>query len=346
MLLPVATVLTALAVSPVHKLEAPTLASLGDARAVAARTVTLDSAPRRLASASWWGGAYRVASGETVTVYVSSAYSGTETVWRQWAEFFAGLVHGQELGSMRAYIAPLDDVQEMCGSEHVIGCYGNQMLVTVGDSSAGEPPASVAAHEYGHHIAANRNNDPWPAVDWGTKRWATTMGICQRVAAGSAFPGDEGINYSFNPGEAFAESYRVLIETNGTAAGYTWPIVDLSFRPTPESLAALRQDVVQPWTGPSSTAIKGSFAGKRRTWTTSLATPLDGNLRLAVTVPGGGADDATLLSSDGRTVLSEARWNSGGGKLLEYRICGTRSLRVRVTRSGAPRRFTLRLARP
>jgi hypothetical protein len=26
-----------------------------------------------------------------------------------------------------------------------------------------------------------------------------------------AFPGDEGMNYSLNPGEAFAESYRVLV---------------------------------------------------------------------------------------------------------------------------------------
>ena len=37
-----------------------------------------------------------------------------------------------------------------------------------------------------------------------------------------AFPGNEGANYSLNPGEAFAESYRVLVETNGTAVGYDW----------------------------------------------------------------------------------------------------------------------------
>jgi hypothetical protein len=348
-LLPIATVLSALAVSTpgaeAPAFESPTLTGFGDGR-VAARTATLDAPPRHLAGASWWGGTYTVASGETVTVYVSRAYSEIDSVRRQWAEFFAGLVHGQELSLLRAYIAPLDEVQEMCGSEYVIGCYGGQMLVTVGDSSAGEPPASIAAHEYGHHIAANRNNEPWRALDWGTKRWATAMGICGRVKAGTAFPGDEGANYSFNPGEAFAESYRVLIETNGTAVGYDWPIVDPSFGPNVQTLEALREDVVHPWTSRVTRTLKGSFLGKRRSWTTSLATPLDGDLRVAVTVPDGGADDASLLSSDGRTVLSTAAWNSAGGKLLEYRICGTRSVRVRVTRAGAPRRFTLRLALP
>jgi hypothetical protein len=342
MLVPI--VLSALAVTA--PLESPTLASLGDGRVVEARTATLDAAPRRLAAAAWWGGTYTVTGGGTVTVYVSSSYPEDDAVGRQWAEFFAGLVHGQELSLLQAYIAPLPEVQEMCESEYVIGCYGAQTIVTVGDSSAGEPPASIAAHEYGHHIAANRNNAPWPAIDWGTKRWASAMRICGRVATGAAFPGDEEANYSFNPGEAFAESYRVLVQTNGTALGYDWPIVDPSFRPDAASLAALREDVVRPWTGPTVRVIKGSFAGRRQSWTTSLRTPLDGDLRIAVTVPGGGGDDATLLSADGRTILSRAAWSSAGGRILEYRVCGTRSVRLRVSRSGGPARFTLRVALP
>jgi hypothetical protein len=83
------------------------------------------------------------------------------------------------------------------------------------------------------------------------------MNICSRARAGMVFPGDEGMNYAFNPGEGFAEAYRVLIETNGTAVGYDWPIVDPSFRPDVEALAAIRADVFQPWTGPSTTAIRG-----------------------------------------------------------------------------------------
>jgi hypothetical protein len=327
------------------RLEAPTVAALDLNGMGTWQTGTLAVAPRRLAAASWWGGPYTVA-GEQVTVYVSATYPEADGVGRQWAEYFAGLVHGAELPMVKAYIAPLDEVAEMCGSDYVVGCYGGQTLITVGDSSAGYVPASIAAHEYGHHVAANRINAPWAAIDWGTKRWASYMNICSRTEAGMLFPGDEGMNYAFNPGEGFAESYRVLIETNGTAVGYDWPIVDPSFRPDVEALAAIREDVLHPWTQPRNMTIKGRFGAGSRTWSTQVATPLDGDARIAVTVPGGGADDVTLLSADGGRVLAKASWNSSGGKSLEYRICGARSLKVRVTRSGAAMRFTLRVVAP
>jgi len=219
--------------------------------------------------------------------------------------------------------------------------------VTVGDTTGGMVPMSVAAHEYGHHIAANRWNPPWLALDWGTKRWASLMGICARATAGTAFPGDEGANYSLNPGEGFAESYRGLAETTGTAFGYAWPLVDPSFRPGGEALAAVREDVLHPWAGPTAVTVRARFARRARVWSRVIATPLDGDLRIRIRVPGGGgADDVTLRASDGRTVLAKSTWDSSGGKAVAYRICGTRSLKVRVTRAGAARRFTLNVASP
>jgi hypothetical protein len=291
------------------------------------------------------GGPYALAGGQQVTVYVSAAYAEADGVGRQWAEYFAGLVHGTELPMLKAYVAPLSQVAEMCGSDYALGCYGGQTLITIGDSSSGYIPASIAAHEYGHHIAANRSNAPWAAISWGTKRWASYMNICSRAQAGTVFPGDEGDNYSLNPGEGFAESYRVLTETNGTADGYQWPIVDPSFRPDVQALAAIRADVLEPWSGPRIQTIKGKFAPGSRIWTTTVATRLDGDARVGVTVPGGGADGVTLLSGDGR-VLGTGSWNSSGGKSLDYRVCGARSLKVRVTRSAAAARFTLRVVVP
>jgi hypothetical protein len=328
------------------RLEPPTVAGLDFANAAARRTTTLAASPRRLAAASWWSGTYTVAGGETVSVYVSTTYPEADAVARSWAEFFAGLPHGAELALLRAYIAPLDEVQGLCEGWDVLGCYGGQKLVTVGDSSAGVPPASVAAHEYGHHVAANRSNAPWAAIDWGTKRWASGAGICSRTQARTAFPGDEGANYSFNPGEAFAESYRVLAETNGSALGYDWPIIDPSFRPDARALAAVREDVLHPWVTSPATTIRGKFLRRSRSWTATVATPLDGDLRLRLTMPGGGVNEVTLLSSNGRTVLATGSWDSSGGKSVEHRICGARSVRVRVTRSGAATRFTLRVAVP
>ena len=327
------------------RLEAPTLPQLDAAGSAAARTKLLSVAPR-VAEATWWGGAFPVAGGGQVTVYVSSAYPEAQAVAQKWADFFAGLPHGAELPLLTAYIAPLDEVSDLCFSDHALGCYWGQKLVTIGDSSAGIPPASVAAHEYGHHVAGNRRNDPWPAIAWGTKRWATGAGICARVQARTAFPGDEGGSYTFNPGEAFAESYRVLVETNGSALGYDWPIVDYSFRPDAQALAAVREDVLHPWSTPTQKTIRGKFLRRSRTWSATVATPLDGELHLRLTAAGGGAHDVTLLSSDGRKVLARSSWDSSGGKSIEYLVCGARSVKARVTRGGVSARFPLRVTTP
>ena len=284
-------------------------------------------------------------SGEAVKVSISPAYANETGAAQRWADFFASLLHGSELADLDAYIAPLREVEEICRGD-AFGCYGGNHLVVMGETNFGVTPQSVARHEYGHHIAAHRVNPPWVALDWGTKRWATAIGVCRRVASGFAFPGDEGANYSLNPGEAFAESYRVLIETNGTASGFDWPIVDPSFRPDAQSLAALREDVIHPWQTSSTTTIRGKFLRRSRTWSARVATPLDGDLRIQVSVPGGGADDVTLLSSDGRSELASGSWTSSGAKVVEYRVCGARSLKVRVRRGGAPARFSLRVTAP
>ena len=180
-----------------------------------------------------------------------------------------GLPHGKELSAAKVYIAPLPEVAEMCFTTEALGCYGGQTLVVVGESTDGIAPSSIATHEYGHHVAANRSNAPWPAIDWGTKRWASQVELAPVGDREWHFLATRVMNYSLNPGEAFAESYRVLVETNGTAAGYDWPILDPSFRPTPESLAALREDVLYPGAGrrrrrfEASSFAKGS-PGQRR----------------------------------------------------------------------------------
>ena len=244
-----------------------------------------------------------------------------------------------------AYVAPLAEVETICGG-NAFGCYGGNHLVVMGETNFDVTPESVARHEYGHHIAAHRSNAPWLALDWGTKRWATYVGVCSRAAAGMAFPGDEGVNYPLNPGEAFAESYRVLMETAGSAAGFDWPIVDPSFLPGTQALTALREDVLHPWESSTTTMIRGKFLRRSRTWNGQVATPLDGDLRVQVSVPGGGADDVTLLSSDGRTVLAAGSWTGSGAKVAEYRVCGTRSVKVRVKRGGPAARFSLRVTAP
>lgn len=310
------------------------------------RTTTLDAKGlQRLASQRWLSLRSRSRAGSGPNVSISPAYAADTTAAKRWGDFFQSLLHGPELDLLDAYIAPLAEVEEICGGP-AFGCYGSNHLVTMGEANYGVSPESVARHEYGHHIATNRSNAPWLAVDWGTKRWATATGICSRVGAGTAFPGDEGMNYTLNPGEAFAESYRVLIETNGSGIGFDWPIVDWSFHPTAESLAAIRADVLNPWTETAGRTIRGKFLRGSRTWTTTVATPLDGDLRLRVSTPEGGGDGVTLLAGDGRTVLATGSWTSSGAESIEYRVCGGHSVKVRVTRGSAGARFTLRVQAP
>jgi hypothetical protein len=326
------------------RFEAPTLAGLGYSAAFAKTSTISSRGERRLADSHWVGGRFAVGAGEAVTVYVSATYGAGEGQAREWANWFASLPHGAELGLLTAYFAPLSEVESICASTDVLGCYAGQRLVSVGDSSTGLTPASIAAHEYGHHVANNRLNSPWAAIDWGTKRWSTYMHICARVQAHTAFPGDEGLNYPFNPGEGFAESYRVLVETNGTAQGYDWPIVDASFRPDQQSLAAIREDVLHPWTGPVATTVRGAFLRRKHVWTSTVPTPLDGDARVELRAARGAIGNVSVVADDGRT-LATGSWTSGGGKSLVYRVCGARSLKLRVTRAGGPR-FTLRLSVP
>jgi hypothetical protein len=322
--------------APRPRVEAPTVSFLASPWAQLGRGAMPAAERRRLAAVRWPSRRFAAAGG--VTVSVSPAYAADPAAAQRWADFFASLVHGPELGLLTAYVAPLDEVEELCG-DRALGCYWANRLVMVGDSAGGIAPASVAAHEYGHHVANNRFNAPWRAVDWGTKRWASAMNICARVAAGTAFPGDEGDAYRLNPGEAFAESYRVLNERD-RGVPFIWPIVDPTFIPDAGALQALREDVVAPWTAASTRTIRVRFTGARRVWTQRVTTPLDGDLSAASAA----ANDIQLLDA-GRTVARGA-WTTGGGKSLAYHVCGRRSVDLRITRVGSRRTLVLKVTQP
>jgi len=231
--------------------------------------------------AGFWGGTYTASDGELVTVHVSNAYAQDPAGPQSVAEFFArGIVHGPELANLAVVVVePLPNVQSNCGSPGVLACYipSYSVIFMPGDAVPGISLASLVAHEYGHHLATYRVNPPWLAVTWGTKRWASYTNICQRAVEGAVFPGDEGAHYTLNPGEGFAETYRVLNEQAWGWTSFTWPIVDQSFFPDQGAIDALGQDIVTPWVANHAISRVGRFTarGSRvRTW--RLATPLDG----------------------------------------------------------------------
>jgi hypothetical protein len=324
---------TAAAAPQGSRLESPTVAELAYAG-----TISDSSTPAttRTLQASSWGGTYTASTGEPLTIFASSSYPQDEATLQHWADFVASLLHGPEITRVRIFLAPLREVRQTCGRT-ALACYDDRdgSLYAPGDDVPEGPTAeAIVAHEYGHHVAANRANNPWPAVDWGTKRWATTIGVCTRARAGELSPGDENTDYEENPGEAFAEAYRVLNERRLGLTETPWDIVDESLYPDDAALAALEQDVVSPWRGVA--ILRYSGTGLTRTYT--VATPLDGTVR--ATLRAGTRGTVEILSSSG-TRLARA------GATASATVCGDRSVRVRVTRpTGSTGAFALTVTRP
>jgi hypothetical protein len=337
-------VLDAGAAAPV---AAPRREAVGTSALVRDGVVRPD-AVRRVRRLGVWGGPITTPSGP-VRTFFSDAIPADPAVAQGWATFLAGLQHGAELQTVTLYVLTRDELDVAC-SEDAVACYdrsaGTIFSPSTDDEIDGTTHEDALVHEYGHHVANNRLNTPWPSSDWGPKRWSTATGICQRAAAGTAFPAGGPVNYRLLPSEAFAEAYRVL-HANGTRITRSWNIVDPSFFPDAPALEAIAADVKTPWTQPRTAARTGAFRARGPSWVyTSVATPLDGSLTVDLRLPAGVAYDLSLFDAAGRP-LAQGRSVGKARRTVAFTICGQRSVRVGVfRRSGPPRTFYLDVTAP
>jgi hypothetical protein len=202
---------------------------------------------------------------------------------------------------------------------------------------------AVITHEYGHHVAADRSNTPWRALDWGPKRWASSMQVCANARAGRLAPGAEDpIAYKLNPGEGWAETYRVLNERRLGVPEPPWQIVSDSLYPDDAALTAAQQDVTTPWQTETTTARTASLTPTTRARTYTLATELDGTLKLALRPSAGLRLTLDVDASATRVVHAAA----AGAIARTTTICGARSYRIRVTATRGSGSFRLTVAEP
>lgn len=288
-------------------------------------------------------------SGETVTIAVTEACQEACDAAdpQQIADFLGSLIHGAEMELLTVQLDTPSQIEFDCGYG-AQACYysGENKIVLDGDSSPAPDGASrefVLAHEYGHHVARHRESpSPFPAaIDWGTARWSSYEHVCQGSRAGALFPGNEGLHYFRDPGEAFAESFAHL---RFPEAEVPWRWLR-SLAPTPASLEAIREDTLDPWQGRTAFRLSGQLPPRGRgAAIRAFRTPLDGIVSLRPA--GEPLDDLSLLSPAGH-LLRSSRPGLALGQRLNFTVCGQSRLQVAVRssrRSGGA--FELQIQRP
>jgi hypothetical protein len=311
-----------------------------------------DQAPRIVlrrdqAPADFTGGAITAADGETVTVYVQDALLAVDPAANQhWADVLAGLLHGTELSQMTLFVATLDRVRQLCGAA-ALGCYSPRAktIVGVGQDLQSITAQAVVTHEYGHHVANSRDNEPWPAVDWGTKRWASYLNVCRRAETGDFFPGDEERFYELNPGEAFAEDYRVLNERRAGLPETAWRVVSPSLYPDQTALDALALDVTSPWAGNTDTTYKTVLGPRATGRGFRIATPYDGSFSATLTSPAKARLTLRVVDLGSGKVLAEDS-TPVRAKRVSFSLCGQRAVWVQVKRVSGSASVTLAVSKP
>ena len=331
--------------APTRRLESPRLSEIGRAAAPIPDAALPSRSVGLLAPGTYWGGTYRTSTGESVTVYASNAYPTDPAMGQRWADFLATLVHGSELSTINVFLAPLSEVTRICGQD-ALACYSaaESALVAPGeDPSADFSAEAVVTHEYGHHVAASRSDAPWAAINYGTKRWASYMQVCAKTRAGQLFPGAEDrVRYVLNPGEGFAESYRVLNERKAGLAEPPWQVVSDSLYPDASALTAVEEDVMSPWRGATASFRRGTFTRTARVRTYTVPTQLDGTLKVTLRLSAGVRLAVDVTSSTTRLV------HAAGATAFSRTatICGQRSLRIRVSAVRGTGSFQLTLSKP
>jgi hypothetical protein len=264
------------------------------------------------------------------------------------ADFLGTLIHGAEIQLLTVQLDTPSQIEIDCGYG-AEACYypSENKIVLSGNNEPAADGASrefVLAHEYGHHVAHHRlSPTPFPAaIDWGPPHWASREDVCQRSRAGALFPGNEGVHYFQDPGEAFAESFA---RYRFPDSGLRWRYLP-ALKPGPAAFEAIREDTLEPWLGRSSFLLSGLVPPRQRgAVVKSFRTSLDGAVSLR---PARFRHRyrLSLLSPAGH-VLRTTRQGLSLRHQLNFTVCGQSRLSVQIRssrRSGES--FKLQVQRP
>ena len=288
-------------------------------------------------------------SGKTVAIAVTAAcrMACTAADPQQIANFLGTLVHGPEMELLTVQLDTPSQIEVDCGYGAQACYYGAESKIVIGGNDGPAPDGAsreyVLAHEYGHHVARHRESPPPfpPAIDWGTARWASYEDVCQRSRSGALSPGDEGLRYFRDPGEAFAESFARLRFPD---SGVPWRWLR-SLEPDAGALETIREDTLDPWLGRTPLKMRGRIPPRQKGAIARVfGTPIDG--MVSVRPAAGSRFDLDLLNPLGR-LLRTSRHGYSFRHRLNFTVCGQSRLRIAIRPSGrAGGAFKLQIQRP
>ena len=302
---------------------------------------------RASAAAGGFSHLYRAADGSRVEVETSASIGdtpATRVAAQGYVDFLAGRLHGPELSLLRIFIGPPAEINSDCGgAEGVLACYSRgeqRMYVPDRDPGDGGPFTRDYAltHEYGHHIAGNRSDYPFPALNYGAKYWSSYEHVCAGAENGLYFPGNQGVHYFQDPGESFADAYAHLHYPD-----VLWQFA-AGLRPDAGAFAAIRRDVLTPWKRQVRRTLSGFLGVGRDARSFNLGVALDGVVQLKLHGPPGSSFDLEIRDRHHRLITrSRARGSTDATSALVCRAAGVGSAtaRLRVLRRGGAGRFTV-----
>jgi hypothetical protein len=293
-------------------------------------------------------GRYPVPGGGAVRARVDAAFAGGGALQRV-LNTLGETLHGPEINELTVHIADLASLYGACGLG-ATACYFSDTETMVVSGSPinlnnGMPQGMVIAHEYGHHLEANRSLPGWNASDLGGRHWATNERVCEGVAAGHLFPGDQGAHYWDNPGEAFAQAFATMHYPE--AVPWWWRFAE----PDDDAFEAIRADVADSSRG-SKTRWARRLAPRSPSAATKVTTSVDGPIGVRLRLPRAARFDLVLRDAGGRVLRRGRILRRAKGKSkrpvsqLTYSSCGAREFTVEVRRRAGTGKFQATVLRP
>ena len=296
------------------------------------------------------GGPVTAADGETVAIFVQDELLAADpTTPQRFADLLASLLHGSELSQLTLNLATLTasarsaaPARSAATARRRSRSSGSARTCARSRRGRSSPTSTVITSRTAGRTTPGRRSIGGRKS--GVRPTRTSASGRKRA---SSSPATRAENYQLNPGEDFAENYRVLNERRLGVEELPWQVVDASLYPDQTALDLLAQDITNPWTSATSRTLRGTFGPARDR---PRLPPPDAARRVVQRHPPGGLGQLPLHAPGRRLPDREParvpRSVRPVTQSLSFQLCSQRSLQLQVKRVKGSGPFTLTVSQP